>query len=314
MRQTGNSGPLHCQILKGAVKAIIIMKKQVKKTVKLKENSAMLIFLICACIFIIALLLIIVFIFSGGAPAISQIGLGNFLFGKEWRPENDIYGLLPMITGSILVTLGAIIAGVPLGLLTSVFMSRFCPKKLYRVLHPFLELLAGIPSVVYGFFGLVVMVPFIRDTFGGSGFSLLTASLLLGIMILPTVIGVSEAAISAVPQEVYYGALALGSSHEKSVFTAVLPAAKSGVAAAVVLGIGRAVGETMAVIMVAGNQTRMPTGLLNGISTLTGNIVMEMGYAADLHRQALIATAAVLFAFILLINLVFALIKRRSRT
>lgn len=280
---------------------------------RLTETCSRLIFLICACVTIIALLVIIIFIFSGGAPAIKAIGLWNFLTGTQWMPENDVYGLLPMICGSILVTLGAMLIGVPLGLLTAVFMSRFCPKKLYRLLHPFLELLAGIPSVVYGFFGLVVLVPLVRDLFGGGGFSLFTAALLLGIMILPTVIGVSEASINAVPDDIYYGALALGATHEKSVFTAVLPAAKSGVAAAAVLGMGRAVGETMAVIMVAGNQTRMPTGLFNGVSTLTGTIVMEMGYAADLHRQALIATAAVLFAFILLINLVFALIKNRSK-
>ena len=273
---------------------------------RLTEKCSRLVFLICACITIIALLVIIIFIFSGGAPAIKAIGLWNFLTGTQWMPENDVYGLLPMICGSMLI-------GVPLGLLTAVFMSRFCPKKLYRLLHPFLELLAGIPSVVYGFFGLVVLVPLVRDLFGGGGFSLFTAALLLGIMILPTVIGVSEAAVNAVPDDIYYGALALGATHEKSVFTAVLPAAKSGVAAAAVLGMGRAVGETMAVIMVAGNQTRMPTGLFNGVSTLTGTIVMEMGYAADLHRQALIATAAVLFAFILLINLVFALIKKLSK-
>lgn len=286
------------------------MKPALKKYM---ETSMKLVFLVAASLFIIALLLIIGFIFTGGAPAIAEIGLFEFLTGKQWRPENDIYGILPMIVGSVCVTLGAMLVGVPLGILTSVFMSRFCPKRLYGILHPFLELLAGIPSVVYGFFGLVVMVPLVRDVFGGDGASMLTACLLLGIMILPTIIGVSEAAITAVPQEIYDGAVALGASHEKSVFTAVLPAAKSGIMTSVVLGVGRAIGETMAVIMVAGNQTRMPTGILKGVSTMTGNIVMEMGYAADLHRQALIATAAVLFAFILVINLVFALIKRRSK-
>ena len=203
--------------------------------------------------------------------------------------------------------------GVPLGLLTAVFMAYFCPPKLYKVLKPAVELLAGIPSVVYGFLGLVVMVPLIRTTLGGRGTSMLTASLLLGIMILPTIIGVSESAIRAVPRSYYEGSLALGATKERSVFFSVLPAAKSGVLAAVVLGIGRAIGETMAVIMVAGNQARMPDGLLEGVRTLTANIVMEMGYAQDLHREALIATAVVLFVFILIINLSLSLLRKRSK-
>ncbi|MEG2234027.1 MAG: ABC transporter permease subunit, partial [Oscillospiraceae bacterium] len=170
-------------------------------------------------------------------------------------------------------------------------------------------------SVVYGFFGLVIIVPFVRDTFerfGGNGKSILTASILLGLMILPTIVGVSESAIRAVPKSYYEGGLALGSSHEKSIFSVTLPAAKSGIMAGVVLGIGRAIGETMAVIMVAGNQARMPKGILGGVRTLTANIVIEMGYAADLHREALIATGVVLFVFILIINLLFSAIKRRS--
>ena len=220
-----------------------------------------------------------------------------------------------MILGSIYVTAGAMIVGVPIGILTAVFMAKFCPKKLYRVLKPAVELLAGIPSIVYGFFGLVVIVPMIRQLFPDSkGTSMLAASLLLGIMILPTIIGVSESAIRAVPESYYEGGLALGASHERSVFFATLPAAKSGILAGVILGVGRAIGETMAVIMVAGNQPRMPEGLLKGVRTLTSNIVMEMGYAADLHREALIATAVVLFIFILLINLLFSVLKRRTNS
>ena len=220
-----------------------------------------------------------------------------------------------MILGSIYVTAGAMIVGVPVGILTAVFMAKFCPKKLYRVLKPAVELLAGIPSIVYGFFGLVVIVPMIRQLFPDSkGTSMLAASLLLGIMILPTIIGVSESAIRAVPESYYEGGLALGASHERSVFFATLPAAKSGILAGVILGVGRAIGETMAVIMVAGNQPRMPEGLLKGVRTLTSNIVMEMGYAADLHREALIATAVVLFIFILLINLLFSVLKRRTNS
>ena len=280
---------------------------------KFKETAMRIVFLISACVSIIAVVLICVFLFVNGVPAMAEIGFFDFLLGETWRPTSDIYGIMPMILGSIYVTAGAIIVGVPLGLLTAVFMAYFCPPKLYKVLKPAVELLAGIPSVVYGFFGLVVMVPLIRTTLGGRGTSMLTASLLLGIMILPTIIGVSESAIRAVPRSYYEGSLALGATKERSVFFSVLPAAKSGVLAAVVLGIGRAIGETMAVIMVAGNQARMPGGLLEGVRTLTANIVMEMGYAQDLHREALIATAVVLFVFILIINLSLSLLRKRSK-
>ena len=278
-----------------------------------KETLMKGIFLLAACASILAVALICLFLFANGLPAIGKIGIFDFLMGKVWKPGNDLYGILPMILGSIYVTAGAIVVGVPIGILTAVFMAKFCPKGLYRFLKPAVELLAGIPSVVYGFFGLVVIVPLIRELFPDSkGTSMLAASLLLGIMILPTIIGVSESAIRAVPESYYEGGLALGASHERSVFFATLPAAKSGILAGVILGIGRAIGETMAVIMVAGNQPRMPAGLLKGVRTLTSNIVMEMGYAADLHREALIATAVVLFVFILLINLLFSVLKRRT--
>ena len=278
-----------------------------------KETLMKGIFLLAACASILAVALICLFLFANGLPAIGKIGIFDFLLGKVWKPGNDLYGILPMILGSIYVTAGAIVVGVPIGILTAVFMAKFCPKGLYRFLKPAVELLAGIPSVVYGFFGLVVIVPLIRELFPDSkGTSMLAASLLLGIMILPTIIGVSESAIRAVPESYYEGGLALGASHERSVFFATLPASKSGILAGVILGIGRAIGETMAVIMVAGNQPRMPAGLLKGVRTLTSNIVMEMGYAADLHREALIATAVVLFVFILLINLLFSVLKRRT--
>ena len=272
------------------------------------------IFFLAACASILAVALICLFLFANGLPAIGKIGVFDFLLGQVWRPGNDLYGILPMILGSIYVTAGAIVVGVPIGILTAVFMAKFCPKKIYRFLKPAVELLAGIPSVVYGFFGLVVIVPLIRQLFPDSkGTSMLAASLLLGIMILPTIIGVSESAIRAVPESYYEGGLALGASHERSVFFATLPAAKSGILAGVVLGIGRAIGETMAVIMIAGNQPRMPSGVLKGVRTLTANIVMEMGYAADLHREALIATAVVLFVFILLINMLFSALQGRSK-
>lgn len=279
---------------------------------KIKEPLMKAVFLAAACASILSVVLICLFLFINGIPAMAEIGVFDFLLGQKWKPSNNIYGILPMILGSVYVTAGAIIIGVPIGVLTAVFMAKYCPKKIYKVLKPAVELLAGIPSVVYGFFGLVVVVPFIRDVFGGTGTSMLTASILLGIMILPTIIGVSESAIRAVPDSYYEGSLALGATHERSVFFATLPAAKSGIMAGVILGIGRAIGETMAVIMIAGNQPRMPKGLLEGVRTLTSNIVLEMGYAADLHREALISTAVVLFVFILIINLCFSLIKKKS--
>jgi phosphate transport system permease protein len=277
-----------------------------------KERIMKIVFAAAASVSILALALICVFLFANGIPAIREIGLFNFLSGEKWKPSNDFYGIFPMILGSIYVTAGALVIGMPIGLFCAVFLARFCPQKLYKVLKPAVELLAGIPSVVYGFFGLVVLVPFVRNEIGGNGSSMLTASILLGIMILPTIITVSEAAIRAVPESYYEGGLALGATHERSVFFTTLPAAKSGILAGVILGVGRAIGETMAVVMVAGNQARMPVGILKGIRTMTANIVIEMGYATDLHREALIATAVVLFVFILLINLLFSALKRKA--
>lgn len=277
-----------------------------------KEKGMHMVFLISACASILAVATICLFLFANGVPAIGKIGVLNFLTGEKWKPGNNIYGILPMILGSIYVTAGAIVAGVPIGILTAVYLSKFCPRKLYRFIKPAIDLLAGIPSVVYGFFGMVVIVPIMSMLFGGSGKSMATASVLLGIMILPSIIGVSESAINAVPESYYEGALALGASHERSVFFATLPAAKSGILAGVILGVGRAIGETMAVIMVAGNQPRMPKGLFAGVRTMTANIVLEMGYATDLHREALIATAVVLFVFILIINLSFSILSRKA--
>ncbi|MGN0172079.1 MAG: phosphate ABC transporter permease subunit PstC [Acutalibacteraceae bacterium] len=281
---------------------------------KVKERVMHGVFLAAALVSILAVLLICAFLFVNGVPAMAKIGVFDFLLGQNWSPTDSpaSYGIFPMILGSIYVTAGALLIGIPIGLLTAVFMARFCPPALYRFLKPAVELLAGIPSVVYGFFGLVVLVPFVRDSFGGDGSSMLTASILLGIMILPTIINVSESSIRAVPESYYEGSLALGATHERSVFFTVLPAAKSGILAGIVLGIGRAIGETMAVVLVAGNQARMPNGILSGVRTLTANIVLEMGYAADLHREALIATAVVLFVFILLINLFLSVLKRRD--
>ena len=281
------------------------------------------VFFIAACTSVLAVALICIFLFANGVPAMKEIGFVKFITGQMWKPNNKIFGILPMIVGSIYVTAGAILIGVPIGILTSVFMAMYCPKQIYKPLKAATELLAGIPSVVYGFFGLVVLVPAMRE-FGktlkaiglvksaGNGNSILTASVLLGMMILPTIIGTTESAIRAVPAQYYEGSLALGATHERSIFRVMIPAAKSGVVAGIVLGIGRAIGETMAVIMVAGNQPRMPSEITKGVRTLTANIVIEMGYAAELHREALIATGVVLFVFILIINFSVASLNRGS--
>ena len=277
----------------------------------MKENAMKFLFFLTACVSVAAVILICIFLFVNGIPAIREIGVSRFLLGRKWKPANNLYGNLPMIIGSLYVTAGALVIGVPVGILTAVFMARFCPKRLYRPIKSAVNLMAGIPSVVYGFFGLVVLVPLVRETLGGRGMSVLTASVLLGLMILPTIISVSETSIRAVPNSYYEGGLALGASHERSVFFAVLPAAKGGIFAGVVLGIGRAAGETMAVMMVAGNQAVIPESITSGVRTLTTNIVMEMGYSTDLHREALIGTAVVLFVFILIINLSLSFFKRR---
>ena len=279
---------------------------------KVKEGIMHALFLICACVSILAVVLICVYLFSTGIPAMGEIGVTDFLFGTKWKPSSGYYGIFPMIIGSILVTGIAIAIGVPIGILCAVFMSHYCPKKLYAFVKPAINLLAGIPSIVFGFFGLMVIVPIMKELFGGSGKSLLTAGVLLGIMILPTVIKTTESSLNAVPRSYYEGALALGATHERSVFFASLPAAKSGILAAIILGVGRAIGETMAVILVAGNQTVIPKSIISGVRTMTSNIVMEMGYAGGLHRGALIATGVVLFVFILIINLCFSALKRRK--
>ena len=282
--------------------------------VKFREKIMHGVFFVCAMASILAVLLICWFLFSNGLPAMAKIGVFDFLFGVDWSPTDvpPSFGIFPMILGSIYVTAGALLFGVPIGIFSAVYMAKFCPKKLYRVLKPAVELLAGIPSVVYGFFGMIILVPLVRELFGGDGNSILTASILLGIMILPTIISVSESALRAVPESYYEGSLALGATHERSVFFTIVPAAKSAIFAAVILGIGRAIGETMAVIMICGNQPRIPVNILKGVRTLTANIVMEMSYAADLHREALIATGVVLFIFILIINISFSLLKKKD--
>ena len=280
---------------------------------KYSENIMKIVFLTAACVSIIAVILICVFLFASGVPAIKEIGVPDFLLGDSWKPNQDLYGVFPMIIGSLYVTAGAALIGVPIAVFCAAYLACFCPPKLYKILKPMTELLAGIPSIVYGFFGLTVLVPLMQTLTGTSGKGMVTASILLGIMILPTVIGVAESALRAVPNAYEEGARALGATKEQSVFFVRLPAAKSGVFAGVILGIGRAIGETMAVVMIAGNQAVLPENLTDGVRTLTANIVLEMAYADfGLHRGALIATAVVLFVFILFINLSFSLMRKKS--
>ncbi len=278
----------------------------------MKENFAKVLFTAAAAISIIAAAVICIFLFANGIPAIQQIGLLDFLGGSVWKPTADVYGILPMILGSIYATAGALAIGVPIGLLCAIYLSKYASPRMRKVITPGVELLAGIPSVIYGFFGLVVIVPLIRTAFGVQGMSLLAAMIILGIMILPTIITLSVSAIDAVPENYYEGARALGADHTRSIFRVMVPAAKSGIMAGVVLGVGRAIGETMAVVMIAGNQAVIPNSLLAGVRTLTSNVVLEMGYAVDLHRDALIATAVVLFVFVLIINIAFSVLKARS--
>jgi phosphate transport system permease protein len=292
---------------------------------KTREKIMRIVFFVAALASILAVGLICLFLFAQGLPSMMRIGVLDFLFGTRWAPlhsTDPAFGILPFILGSIYVTAGAIILGVPVGIFTAIFMAKSCPKGVYRFVKPALNLMAGIPSVIYGFFGMVVIVPAIFEAFGKSfdimsGNTWLAASIILGIMILPTIITIAETNLRAVPQELYEGAVALGASHERAVFKVVLPAARSGVMAAVVLGVGRAIGETMAVNMVAGNQPalRMPWELLSGIRTMTTNIVIEMGYVehGSLHNGALIATGVVLFVFILIINTLFSILNKDKK-
>lgn len=292
-------------------------KDQVKKTgqgsQEFRESIFKYFFLLCALLSVFFIILITVFIFQGGWNIFETVGLKDFIFNTKWAPRNESFGIGSMIVGSIIVTAIACIIAVPVSKYTSAFLAYDCPSKLYRILKPGLNLMAGIPSIVYGFFALTFIVPKVRDILGsGTGMTLLTAGILLSIMILPTIISISETSIRAVPKHFYTGSVALGATHERTILKVILPAAKSGIFAGIILGVGRAIGETMAVILIAGNQTRFNLNPLKGGRTMTTNIVMEMGYATGMHREALIATACVLFVFILLINLAFYFFKKRS--
>ena len=269
-------------------------------------------FLLIALSALSALALITVFIFVEGLPIIAKVGVFNFVFGMDWAPSQGAFGILPMIIGSVSVTLGAALLGVPVAICCSIFLAEFAPARLSNIVRPAIQLLAGIPSVVYGFWGLLFIVPTIRKYLGGPGLSILAGSIILGIMILPTVISISEVSLLAVPRQYKEGALALGLTHWQTIRTVMLPAAKSGIVAAVILGIGRAVGETMAVIMILGNAVAIPQSILDPARTLTTNIGIEMGYASGEHRQALFATGIVLLTIIMILNAIAQHVTRRK--
>ncbi|MDP2718977.1 MAG: phosphate ABC transporter permease subunit PstC [Dehalococcoidia bacterium] len=266
------------------------------------EKFAEVVFLIIAFSALSVLALITVFIFIEGLPIIARVGIFNFVFGMTWSPSHGEFGIFPMVIGSVAVTLGAAILGVPVALCCSIFLAEFAPAKISNLIRPAIQLLAGIPSVVYGFWGLVFIVPIIRNYLGGPGLSILAGSVILAIMILPTVISISEVSLLSLPRLYKEGAFALGATHWQTIRSVLMPAAKSGIVAGIILGIGRAIGETMAVIMVLGNAVAIPLSILDPARTLTTSIGIEMGYASGEHREALFATGIVLLIIIMILN------------
>lgn len=286
------------------------LEKQ-KQTTKKIEKLIELAFLVSACFSVISVLFIAGYIMARGIPAIGKIGFGNFIFGKIWEPSGEFFGIYNMIVGSLYATFGAVLIGLPIGIFSAVFLAEIAPKWLADSMRTATNLLAGIPSVVYGFFGLVVIVPQIDKHFGGGGNSLLATIIILSIMILPTIINISESAIRSVPAHYKEGSLGLGATKIETIFRVILPAAKSGILAAVVLGIGRAVGETMAVILVSGNTPLIPGSLLDRLRTMTATIAMEMSYSSGLHQDALFGIGVVLFVFIMLLNIFLTLMTKK---
>ncbi|HOR86682.1 MAG TPA: phosphate ABC transporter permease subunit PstC [Bacillota bacterium] len=278
---------------------------------KAYERVIQLILFLSATIAILGVVLITYFIINEGYPVIEKVGLLKFITGRKWAPTQGIYGIYPMIIGSLAVTSGALILGVPVGIGCAVFLAELVNPRIARIIKSGIDLLAGIPSVIYGLYGLTVIVPFIRKVFNNQGFSVLAGSIVLAIMILPTIINVSESAIRSVPKDYREASLSLGSSHWQSIINVIVPAARSGIIAGVILGMGRAIGETMAVIMIAGNSPLVPKSILSSVRTLTGNIGIEMGYAGGEHQKALFATGIVLFVFIMLLNLSANLVPKK---
>ncbi len=284
-----------------------------KTLAAVKEIGMMAVFAAAALIFVAAVLMICIYLFARAIPGISEIGWVNFLFGADWALGMDLFGIGTLVVGTCYSTAGALIVGVPVGLLTATFMAFYCPKWLYKILKPLTNILAGIPSIVYGYFGLKVIVPIVRNAFGGAGFNLITASLVLGVMILPTVISITENSLRAVPKSYYEGAVALGATKERAIFRTVFPAAGSGVMTAIILGLGRAIGETAAITLLCGNVAHFPTSLTDPFVTLASGISSGMGYASGLRLEALIGCAAVLFIFVLIITVLVMLLKRKAK-
>ena len=280
------------------------MKARGKNRLERNDRLVRLALLVVAFSAVSVLLVITVFIVQQGTPVVFKYGLKSFLAGKDWYPSEKAFGLLPMIVGSLYVTAGALVIGVPFGLACAVVLTEFSSKRVRRVIKPLIELLAGIPSVVYGFIGVIILVPFIRETFGGPGLSVLAASIILGVMILPTIISISVDSLQAVPPSYREGSIALGATRWQTVKMVLFPAARSGIVASVILGMGRAVGETMATIMIAGNAAEIPGSILKPVRTLTSNIALEMSYATGEHREALFATGVILFVIIMILNTV----------
>ncbi|MCX5674390.1 MAG: phosphate ABC transporter permease subunit PstC [Planctomycetota bacterium] len=279
-----------------------------------REKIIALALLVTALSAISGLALITAFIFKEGLPIMLTVGLEKFILSSDWYPTEGAFGIFPMIVGSLAVTAGAMVIGGVFGLGCAVLLTQFAPPRLVSIIKPSIELLAGIPSVVYGFMGVVILVPLIRDYLGGPGLSVLAASIVLGIMVLPTITSISVDALQAVPRSYREGSIALGATVWQTTHRVVLRAARSGIVAAVILGMGRAVGETMAVIMVAGNTLDVPQSILDPVRTLTSNIALEMGYAAGDHRKALFATGVVLFVIIMILNTIaLAVSRRRAR-
>lgn len=286
----------------------------VNKAAAVREILMRILFAVAAAVFIVVVLVICVYLFVSAVPTISEIGWIDFLFGDRWLPSSGYYGVGTLVVGTACATAGALVVGVPLGLLVAVFMAFYCPKPLYSFLKPLTNILAGIPSIVYGYFGLQLIVPMVQQMFhAASGTTLLTTAIVLGIMIMPTIISITENSLRAVPKSYYEGTIALGATKERAIFRTMFPAAKSGVMTSIILGLGRAFGETAAVVFICGNSAQFPTSLLDPIRTLSSNIALEMGYARHLHREALIACAVVLFVFILLITLLVMLLRRKEK-
>jgi phosphate ABC transporter permease protein PstC len=277
-----------------------------------REKIISAVLTVVALFAIMSLAIITVFIFKEGVPLIRQVGASEFFLSSNWDPKTGHFGIRSMILGSIVVTVGAMALGLVFSLGLAIVLTQFCPPRLARIIKPVIELLAGIPSVVYGFVGVVTLVPLIRDHLGGPGLSVLAASIVLSVMILPTVTSISVDALNAVPRSYWEGSIALGATRWQTTHMLMLKAARSGIVAAVILGMGRAIGETMAVIMVAGNTLDLPRTPLEPVRTLTANIALEMGYAAGSHRQALFATGVTLFVFIMILNTIALAFSRRQ--